>query len=129
VSISQRLEKEAALKASEDRFLKVFRTVPDILMIVRDADETIVDVNPAFEQLSGLTKQQAIGKTTKQLGLYVEEKARAELIGRFREGNRIDDVEVQTRGKNGEPLWFLASMEWIEWNGTRCWLCAAHNVT
>jgi PAS domain S-box-containing protein len=129
VMISQRLEKEAALRASEDRFLKVFRTTPDILLIVRDADEKIVDVNPAFERMSGYSKDEAIGKTTGELGLYVHEQARTEIIAQFREGKPIANVQVQAQGKAGNPLWLLASMEWIEWNGARCWLSAAHNIT
>jgi PAS domain S-box-containing protein len=127
--ISQRFEKEAALRASEDRFLKVFRTVPNILLIVRNADETIVDVNPAFERMSGYSKEEAIGRTTKDLGFYIDEKARTEIIQQFREGKGIINIEVHVRGKTGRPYWILASMDWIEWNGAKCWLCVAHNIT
>jgi PAS domain S-box-containing protein len=127
--IAQRLEKEAALRASEDRFLKVFRTTPELLLIVRNADEKIVDVNPAFEKLSGYDRSEAIGKTTVDLGVYVNPQSRREIISQFREGKPVANVSVNTRRKTGEPLWLLASMEWIEWNGEKCWLCVARNVT
>ena len=127
--VAQRLEKEVALRASEDRFLKVYRATPELLLIVRNADEKIIDVNPAFERLSGYERSEVIGKTTQDLGVYVKPEDRRDIIARFREGKPVTNVPVQTRKKNGEPGWLLASMEWIEWNGEKCWLCVARNVT
>ncbi|HUS37590.1 MAG TPA: response regulator, partial [Verrucomicrobiae bacterium] len=127
--VAQRLEKEVALRASEDRFLKVYRATPELLLIVRNADEKIVDVNPAFERLSGYERSEVIGKTTQDLGVYVKPDARRDIIERFREGKPVTNVPVQTRKKTGEAAWLLASMEWIEWNGEKCWLCVARNVT
>jgi PAS domain S-box-containing protein len=127
--VAQRLEKELALRASEDRFLKVYRATPELLLIVRNADEKIVDVNPAFERLSGYERSEVIGKTTQDLGVYVKPDARRDIIERFREGKPVTNVPVQTRKKTGEAAWLLASMEWIEWNGEKCWLCVARNVT
>ncbi len=127
--IAQRFEREAALRASEDRFQKVFRATPDVLVIARASDEKIVDVNPAFERITGYSKTESVGRSTKELGLYADPQSRIEILGQFKEGGPVANTYFEARRKSGEPIWFLASMEWIEWNGEKCWLSAARDIT
>ncbi|HVY69774.1 MAG TPA: response regulator [Verrucomicrobiae bacterium] len=127
--ISQRLEREAALRASEDRFLKVFNAAPDPMLIVRGADERILDINPAFERVTGHSRAEALGRSSSELGLCADDEFRREAVARFREGKPVVNLQLQGRRKTGEPLLVLLSMEWIELNGEKCWLSVVRDIT
>ena len=47
-----------------------FRFSPSIVAVLDAADGRIVDVNPAFEQLLGIPRAEAIGKRTVDLAVW-----------------------------------------------------------
>ena len=58
--ISARKRSEDLLRASEEQYRAVFNVAVDAL-VLRDAEFRIVDVNPAYEQLSGYSRDEVIG--------------------------------------------------------------------
>jgi PAS domain S-box-containing protein len=68
--MAERRRSADALRLSEDRWLKVFRFSPDAVVIVREDNGTIVDVNEQWEALMGFARDQAVGRTAPELGLY-----------------------------------------------------------
>ena len=58
--ISVRKRDEDLLRASEEQYRAVFNVAVDAL-VLRDAEFRIVDVNPAYEQLSGYSRDEVIG--------------------------------------------------------------------
>jgi PAS domain S-box-containing protein len=68
--MQERKRSAEVLRLSEDRWLKVFRFSPDPIVIMREDDHTIVDVNGQWEALLGIARNDAIGRTTAELGLY-----------------------------------------------------------
>ncbi|HSJ98510.1 MAG TPA: response regulator, partial [Myxococcota bacterium] len=51
---------EEALRASEEQYRAIFNATADAL-VLRDADFRIVDVNQAYERVSGISRAEAIG--------------------------------------------------------------------
>ena len=58
--ITARKSAEHMLRASEEQYRAIFNAAADAL-VLRDADFRIVDVNPAYEQMSGYTRDEVIG--------------------------------------------------------------------
>jgi PAS domain S-box-containing protein len=58
--ISERKRAEERLRTSEEQYRAIFNATADAL-VVRDAEFRIVDVNPAYESLSGYTREEVIG--------------------------------------------------------------------
>jgi len=56
-----RLLADGALRASEDRYRAIFEAAAES-MVLRDADFRIVDVNPAYEQMSGRRREEVLGR-------------------------------------------------------------------
>ena len=52
----------SALRASEEQYRAIFNAAADAL-VLRDADFRIVDVNPAYEAMSGFTRDEVVGAT------------------------------------------------------------------
>jgi PAS domain S-box-containing protein len=58
--ISARKRAEEMLRTSEEQYRAVFNAAADAL-VLRDADFRIVDVNPAYETMSGYAREEVIG--------------------------------------------------------------------
>jgi len=60
--ITDRERAEAALRASEEQYREIFNATADAL-VLRDARFRIVDVNAAYEQMSGKRRDEVVGQT------------------------------------------------------------------
>jgi len=61
-NITERRQAEEALRASEEQYRAIFNASADAL-VLRDTDFRIVDVNPAYEAMSGKRRSEVIGQT------------------------------------------------------------------
>ncbi|MEA3444389.1 MAG: PAS domain S-box protein [Bacteroidota bacterium] len=69
IDISDRKQAEETLRESEDKFRSIFETALDGILYV-DKKSKILDANPAFSKITGITKNEIIGKT----GLFLAKK-------------------------------------------------------
>ena len=58
--VSERIEQERALKGSEAQYRGIFNASTDAL-VLRDADFRIIDVNAAYEAMSGYARAEVLG--------------------------------------------------------------------
>ena len=59
--ISERREREQALRTSEEQYRAIFNSTTDGL-VLRDAGLRLVDVNPALLEMTGFTREETIGQ-------------------------------------------------------------------
>lgn len=64
----ERIEHE--LRSSEARFASAFAASPIPMMMLAEPDGQIVDVNPAFETLSGRHRPELVGRTLAESGMF-----------------------------------------------------------
>lgn len=69
-----------ALRASEERYTTVYQTLPDAAGITTLADGRYLDVNPAFERLFSLPREQIVGRTSLELGIWRDQAERERLL-------------------------------------------------
>jgi diguanylate cyclase (GGDEF)-like protein/PAS domain S-box-containing protein len=105
------------LQASEIRHRTVFQTSLDALAISRLSDGKVVDVNKTFLDLMGLQRDEAIGRTTVELGLWTNPSERPAIVDELRRSSSIRDIEVLFRRKGGNTFWGLMSASVIEFEG------------
>jgi PAS domain S-box-containing protein len=116
------------LRVSQEKFAKLFRLSPDaILLLAPLSDGVIVDVNESFEELSGLTRAQVVGKNTTALG-WLSVEQRAELVGELKAAGRMRDRELRVGTPAGQRI-FWVSVESIEIEGELHALVIARDVT
>jgi PAS domain S-box-containing protein len=129
VEITAHRQAEEALRESEERFSKAFRSSPVTNVIARLADDRFLDVNDAFQQMFGYERSEVINQTALDLGLWVYPEERQGLKHMLREGRAVRDYETRVRTKSGGILNVLLFMELIELGGEQCVLATSYDIT
>ena len=87
---------------SEEKFQAIFRNGPDALYLSTLEEGRTVDVNEAFENLFGYSREEVLGKTALELGVYFDPAERAEVIRELKAKGRISAFVLKGRKKSGE---------------------------
>ncbi len=95
---------EEASLALEEMFAAAFRSTPDAIVFTRLADRAIVEVNPAFERLTGWAREEILGRTGTDLGLWRDPADRARLLGAVMAGQTVADASFGSSHRDGTPL-------------------------
>jgi PAS domain S-box-containing protein len=120
---------EQALRQSEEKFSTAFRASPYSLTISEVESGRYLDINAGFERISGYTRDEVIGRTSMELGLWQDLAARDELVRRLREDGAVRGMEVNFLRKNGDVCVTRCSSELIELGGQMCILNAIEDIT
>jgi PAS domain S-box-containing protein len=100
------------LRRSEEMFSRIFRSCPAPMIIARTGKRGIVDVNDAMIETFGIPREQIIGRTGIELGLW-QEAQRAELVDALVREGRVRHVPVEIETPRGRRS-LLLSGEMIE---------------
>lgn len=120
---------EQALRHSEEKFSKIYHSSPDWIAISALSDGRLIDVNNAFCRITGYSREEVIGRTSFDLGLWVDPGERTRVTGLLRERRMIRDHETRFRMKSGEIKTMLRSAELIELDGEMCIINITRDIT
>lgn len=112
--ISERMNAQAALRESEERFGAAFRASPAAMSISRARDGRIIDVNDSFTALYGFSREEAIGKCGFDLKIQPEPAERAEIIRYLQRHGPLTGYEATFTKKTGEPVSVLCWLALIK---------------
>ena len=129
LDITERKRAQEALRKSEQQFTKIFRGSPAIVTLSDVETGDLVDVNDAFEHATGYRREEAIGHTAKDLGLWADDMELAESVKRRDADGRLTNFEGHFRRKNGDIGTGLMSSERIELDGKRHTLSVTSDIT
>ena len=120
---------ETALRASEQRFFKIFQATPGLLSITSLKDERFLEVNEAFLRTLGYQHPEVVGRSATELGIWADERERLEVARALEEKGELRGIEVRFKSKTGQELVGLVSAEPIEINDERCVLTLFKDIS
>jgi PAS domain S-box-containing protein len=129
VDITERKEIEGALKKSEEKFSKAFKESPLAFSLTGANDHRYLEINDTFVRLTGWTREEVIGRTPFDIGIWVDPDQRIQLAKRLLAAGSVRDLEVSFRTKDGQIRTGLGSEELIEVNGEPCALSVIADIT
>jgi PAS domain S-box-containing protein len=125
----QRRETEAALKKSEEKFSKAFQQSPMALSLSTTKDDRYIEVNTTFESMTGWRREEVIGRTPFDLGLWVDPSERETLVRQVMVDGSLRNVEAAFRMRDGCLRTALITAEAIELNGETCMIGVGVDIT
>jgi len=127
--VTNRIQADQALRESEEKFSKAFRTGPDVMSITDLKTGRYVEVNDAYERVFGYRRREVIGRSAFDVGILQNPGDRSRVLRALKTRGFTRDMEVQARTRKGEPLMLLTSAELIELGGRKCVLRVSHDIT
>ncbi|MDZ7618709.1 MAG: PAS domain S-box protein, partial [Patescibacteria group bacterium] len=95
---------------AQQRFERLFRGNPALMMLSSLPEQTLTDVNDAFLKHTGYRRDEVLGKPLGQLGLFASLERQATIVRQGRAGH-VPEIELQIKCRNGESLDVLYSVE------------------
>ena len=127
--ITDRKRAEEALRASEERFARIFNLSPFRMGILRIRDGIVLEVNDAWIRDTGFSRDEIINQPifilSSQMGDSVVEQLRQVLTSQ----KSILDLEVRFNSKDGREVIASTSAVVIDLDGEPCYLWAANDIT
>ncbi len=120
---------ESALRLSEEKFAKAFRSSPIPITISTLLEGRFIEVNESFCSMTGYSKTETIGHTSAELNLWVNSDNRTQIVRVLREKKSIHNQELDYRTKSGEVRTVLFSAEIINYGGQECLLAIPNDIT
>ncbi|MEI6433475.1 MAG: response regulator [Bacteroidota bacterium] len=120
---------EKVLRLSEEKFAIAFRSASQAIAITRVSDGLIHDVNESFARITGYTLAEAVGKTTLELNLWVNEDDRKMVVSTLNNGGKVSALEFKLRVKSGAQIIALFSCEIITVHNDSYMLSSITDIT
>ncbi|PCH64509.1 MAG: hypothetical protein COC04_03500, partial [Gammaproteobacteria bacterium] len=127
--ITERKQKEDALLLSQEEYVKAFIAVPESLSITTLYDSVFIEINDAYSQLVGYGRDELIGHSIMEFGIWLDFKQRQAMIKEIEDHGSVHNFEVKLKMKNGDIRDVMFSGEPIEINNKACILLAARDFS
>jgi two-component system, cell cycle sensor histidine kinase and response regulator CckA len=114
---------------AQQRFERLFRYNPTLMALSILPERSLVDVNDAWLKTLGYERAEVIGKTAAELGLFVDTRQQELVADLLAAEDRVVEVELQVRRKDGGLLDGLFSGELVVSQDKRYFLTVMIDIT
>ncbi len=127
--VTERKRAEQALRESEEKFRTLFQANPNLVTISTLEEARYLDVNEAFTAITGYGREEVIGRTSYEIGLWVDDEDRRDLGRVLSESGSIRDFTTRIKRKTGEIRTIVISADLLSMAGKPCLITAAQDIT
>jgi len=118
-----------AAKSLMRRFSAIFNMAPELITVSTLDEGRYLEVNDAFVDISGYARDEVIGKTSLELGIWPSLRERETILKEIREQGAINNREMLFRDRNGGLRDTLLSMAPVEIDGVQCLVSVVNDIT
>jgi len=115
--VTEKYQHIKALTESESRFKAFFETVPGAVSITEVETAKYIDINPAFEKISGYSREELIGKTSLEINIWVNVDDRKRFVSELSKNKIVTNMEAPFRTKSGKIIQGLMTAAFATFNG------------
>jgi two-component system, NarL family, sensor kinase len=123
------LSTERALRSSEEILSTAFRNSPDAFSINPFPNGPYLEINEGYSRLTGYSREDVLGKTPRQMNLWVDSEHRDTVLATLRDSGFIRDFEFRFRTKGEQIRIGQMSASVVEIRGQRCSLVIVRDIT
>ncbi|MDB5895431.1 MAG: hypothetical protein JWQ88_2962 [Rhodoferax sp.] len=123
------LRMTSELRETKEHFELVFDTSPDAVVISRQIDGRIIDVNPGFVAMTGYGRGDVIGHGLAGLGMWKTAEGRDDYLQALRDHNGCENLEASFVRKDGTELVGIMSAQPANFKGVACFVGVMRDIT
>ena len=105
------------------------QTTLDAIAVTTLANGVYLDVNQAFLDITGYARDELVGRSSLDLGIWADPDDRRRFSEKLRASHARLQLEARFRKKNGEIFWGMFSVSPMEFNGVPCLLSITRDIT
>ena len=128
IDITERKRVETELRAAQSHFLSVFQLAPVAMSLSTLRDGRYIDVNAALLAQTGYRREEIVGRTARELSVYVEEQDFERIRNLLAHDGQVRGLELRLRGKE-DVRTVLFSADIIAFGDEQCLLTASVDIT
>ena len=129
IDISKRKNAEEALQEEKNHFETLFKISPDAALVSSIPEGKIIDINDAFENISGYGRQEAINHTIVELGFWANPSDRNKFLEAILTKGFCKNLEVTFFVKNGSKKTILLSSKTYSVGGVPHLISIMHDIS
>lgn len=111
------------------KFATIFEASPDIVTISERDTGRFLDVNGGFEAYLGHKREDVIGHSSFEFGIWADPSDRAALVTALMQQGRLVNFQSRAKRKNGEIFDALVSVEQFRVDDKDCMIFVARDIT
>jgi len=127
--ITERKRVEEIIRISEEKFSQAFHSSPILMAISTIEEGRFIDVNETVLRTLLLSREEVIGKTSFELGIFADPVQRQAIRKITEEKGPAKNIETQMVAKDGQIIEGLFSAEPTTIHNQKCWLTVMVDVT
>lgn len=128
--ITMALSSNAKIMATNsEKYSRIFRFFPDAVSLTRVSDGTLLDVNEAFEHLTGYLREEIVGSRTSQLGCWLDPSQWGEVSRLLVGTGEVRDLDTRIQRRDGRLAYVLMTLLRLEIEGEQCYLAVVRDVS
>jgi len=129
IDITETKEAEVQAKASAGLFQELFDQTPDPVTLSGFPDGRILLANQAWSTLTGVPREEAVGRDPADLGVWTDPGGREAIFAELRATGVCTEGRVDLRTRGGEIHRLLLSCTLVELQGSPMVLMAGKDIT
>ncbi|WP_460052860.1 EAL domain-containing protein [Pseudomonas sp. H1_A05] len=127
--ISQLKETQQQLQTSEEKFAKAFHASPDGLLLSRQSDGLLIEVNEGFSRITGFNSALSVDRSTLDLGIWVNLNERKQMLDLLKRDGFVRDFSCHIRRNDGQVRLCEVSSRPLPIGNEDCMLTIARDIT
>jgi len=127
--ITVQKEAEETLRESQKMFATIFRSSPDLMVMVDVASGTYLEANDAFCRVTGYPREAIVGHTVDEYDIWCNKAEREKFILQLKRNGKIRDEIIHFRTGSGEIRTLLCSADLLTLKGRQYHLGVAVDIT
>lgn len=117
------------IKSEEVKFSRIFHTAPYSILLSRLSDGRIIEANRVFNETTGYSYHEVIGRTTLELGIWPETEDRTNLVSELMKHEKVSGKEILIGTKSGQTIPGLLNSELLLINNEMCIFSSFEDIT
>ena len=122
-------ETATALADSQSKLEELFQHYPDAVVLIDEATQAVIEVNGGFTRLTGWAREDIVGRTSRDIELWVDSPDRELFYQRLTTAQGFRDYLGRLRRRDGSEFWASITARQVEIAKRRCLLTTTRDVS